>query len=644
MRHHTVLSFLSMLAVGIWGTPVASGPGLDIVINNGLAPPNPANVVDIPAGSGQRVFVNNVGCDATVAYPCASPGAATAVEGTVDTVFVHETSSFDGTIRLLAEARDGSSILAQSVVGGGSLHLRESATGTVNAGDGADLFAHDSSNLTVTSCFYCALTASGLATVDANGGFDPIAATEQSTVIFRGNTDEGNCAYVDDQALMEVRGDPWCLNVAGGHAIVFPGVESVFTTVRAGARLDQLGGNLGDLFAIDVDGEMHVTDGTISEGGVRVAGYLSIADGQVFAAGSPTGPPYDIPGPWNFIAEGEGLIELSGGTLTAPVSIGARDESTIRIFGSGFQVDGSPVPFGPLAQPAGTLSGVLQSGDPLANAYGHQGGDCGGIACTGTIFVLSPGNDWDADGIPNSSDNCLVHPNSAQEDTDGDDIGDACNDAFDGDGDEWADVLDNCPYDANPSQADTDQDLIGDLCDFQLAFWGDSGAGGCTDPPGAGPYLAIRTDLAQGDVIVRDDWPCDCFGLELPAATGTVSVRFMHAGPDAAVTQICENVPPHALGLGPGQPVCGHEFDLDGLHSVVATPYDAADCDLGPGAPLPSSARDFTIQVPEPGMAVGLVSGVAWLLLLARGRRPFELPLATSGPTRRQRTRESNSK
>ena len=58
--------------------------------------------------------------------------------------------------------------------------------------------------------------------------------------------------------------------------------------------------------------------------------------------------------------------------------------------------------------------------------------------------------DGDADGIPDSADNCPTVANPSQGDDDVDGIGNVC---------------DNCPLDANPDQADSDGDGIGDICD-----------------------------------------------------------------------------------------------------------------------------------------------------------------------------------
>jgi len=72
--------------------------------------------------------------------------------------------------------------------------------------------------------------------------------------------------------------------------------------------------------------------------------------------------------------------------------------------------------------------------------------------------------DDDADGIVAVIDNCRSVPNPDQADTDGDGVGDACNDAEDADGDEYRDDIDTCP-ELPADQVDRDGDGLGDACD-----------------------------------------------------------------------------------------------------------------------------------------------------------------------------------
>ena len=83
------------------------------------------------------------------------------------------------------------------------------------------------------------------------------------------------------------------------------------------------------------------------------------------------------------------------------------------------------------------------------------------------------GQDSDADGWADNSlscshntcnqDNCRNIPNSGQEDSDKDGVGDDCDPDADGDG--LLNERDNCPLSSNIDQIDTDRDSAGDACD-----------------------------------------------------------------------------------------------------------------------------------------------------------------------------------
>ena len=117
-------------------------------------------------------------------------------------------------------------------------------------------------------------------------------------------------------------------------------------------------------------------------------------------------------------------------------------------------------------------------------------------------WALDPSVDRDADGIPNTQDNCPAAANPGQENLDGDAQGDVCD--RDVDGDARPNTQDNCPLVANPEQLDGDRDGQGDACDQ------DDDADGVNDARDNCP-LKVNRDQAdlngdgQGDACDSDD-------------------------------------------------------------------------------------------------------------------------------------------
>jgi hypothetical protein len=221
------------------------GESADFLINNGSAPPDPANVIDYDT-SPDSVYVRNVGCGVSDPNgPCSAPGDPTTV-GVVDFGYVPHLHVLDSSATIMTGGNvttmiawnnssvmvDGASCFLLALIAHDSstvtindaqeiedfLEVFDSATLTMNGGVVfTQLIAHDSSTVTVNDGGIIALWSGDFSTVSLSGGliFYDAYAYGLSMMVLNGGTVQGK-VRVEGSGIVTmnggtVEGELWAL-------------------------------------------------------------------------------------------------------------------------------------------------------------------------------------------------------------------------------------------------------------------------------------------------------------------------------------------------------------------------------------------------------------------------------------------------
>ena len=203
--------------VGLTGDAIADivcNDEHECVINNGLAPPNPDNVIDDGTYEGDTVYVRNTDCPpgwpaVSPDDPCPAPWGepteiAIVVGGEVGFLRTYEASTI----------RKSGGVTA-------SLYAYDTSTVTMSAGFAGVLRAYGTSAVTMSGGEMWELDAHDNSTITMNGGwvFDRLKTNDSSTFTMNGGSVDYNLIALDFSAVTISGGSVYRLTTNGSSTV-----------------------------------------------------------------------------------------------------------------------------------------------------------------------------------------------------------------------------------------------------------------------------------------------------------------------------------------------------------------------------------------------------------------------------------------
>jgi hypothetical protein len=238
LRFVYLLLFQLLLTFGLLA---GAADAADILINNGMAPPNPLNVIDAADDySEDYVFVRNVDCPpgGSLGDPCPSPGAPTDV-GLEEGGFVNALSIYDSS----------------------NLNMTGGLTGDVQTYNFASASLTGGWINTAGACGSSRLSISGSLHVD--GG---IWADDYATITLADVGMEGLLASGSSSIIM-LGGSVYGLNMWDTSVLTMSGGDAGYLTVEGASTVSVSGGSPGvvhasDFSTVTIRGRDFAVDGT----------------------------------------------------------------------------------------------------------------------------------------------------------------------------------------------------------------------------------------------------------------------------------------------------------------------------------------------------------------------------------------------